>query len=476
MKKYSLLLSIVLLSLYSTAQIKLDSENPHYFNYKNRPTILIASGEHYGSVVNLNFDYKKYLTTLKKIGLNHTRIFLGDYFENDGAFCIKNNTLNPKDNLICPWKRSEIKGYSLGGNKFDLNQWNDNYFNRLKDYLKYAEKNDIIVEVVLFFASHNIENSPFYYKNNVNNIDKIKANQYMTLENGNLLKQQEQYCKKIVTEINQFDNVIYNIANEPWFDNQEYPGFSSPTTTATKKWIERVSEWIIITEKELSKKHILSIDYCNEGKVIPIEELNSYFKNISIFNHHYDKNAMSVQLNYKSINKVFSFNETGLMPPSTPQYRIQGWKYIFNGGALYNNLDFTFQVGFEDGTGRSGFSCDWYNACDDPSVKYELANLLKLVNTIDFIHMKPDRKVLIVNFGDENVHPLVNIGKEYAFYFEGGKQAKLMLSIPKGKYNLKWINPSDLKIISKKEITIDSGQINILGPEYKEDVLLYISR
>jgi hypothetical protein len=51
-----------------------------------------------------------------------------------------------------------------------------------------------------------------------------------------------------------------------------------------------------------------------------------------------------------------------------------------------------------------------------------------------------------------------------------------MLSIPKGKYSLKWINPSDLKIISKKEITIDSGQINILGPEYKEDVLLYISR
>jgi len=472
--KIVIILIALFLALPAGAQIRLDTDNSHYFNYKNKPVILIASGEHYGAVINLDFDYKKYLATLKKIGLNHTRIFLGDYFEKDGDFCIVKNTLNPKDKLICPWKRSKTKGYALGGNKFDLDQWNDAYFKRLKDFLKCAEEHDVIVEVVLFFASHTIENSPFYYKNNSNNITIIRANQYMTLENGNLLKRQEQYCKKIVTELNTFDNVIYNIANEPWFDNQEYPGFSSPTTTATKKWIERVTEWIINTEKNLPKKHILSVDYCNEGKIIPREELNSYFKNISVFNHHYDKNAMSIRLNYKTIDKVFSFNETGLMPPVTSQYRTQGWKYIFNGGALYNNLDYTFQVGFEDGTGKSGFSCDWYNGCDDPSVKYELANLLKFVNTLDFIHMKPNKQVIIVNYGNENVHPLVNVGKQYAIYFEGGNKAKLMLHIPNGKYNLKWINPSDLGVISKETIAIDTGSINLLGPEYKEDVLLYI--
>jgi hypothetical protein len=476
MKRLFLFLCVVIFSLSSFAQIRLNKENPHYFSYKNKPVILIASGEHYGAVVNLGFDYKKYLETLKKTGLNHTRIFLGDYFETDGAFCIEGNTLSPKNNLICPWQRSKTKGYVLGGNKFDLDLWNDDYFVRLKDFLSVAAKNDIIVEVVLFFASYTIENSPFYYKNNINHVDKLEANQYMTLNNGNLLERQEQYCKKIVAEINRFDNFIYNIANEPWFANQEYNGFSSPTTTATKKWIERVSEWIVETEKKLPKQHIISVDYCNEGIEIPLEEINSYFKNISVFNHHYDRNAMSVRLNYNRINKVLSFNETGLMPPSTPQYRIQGWKYIFNGGALYNNLDFTFQVGFEDGTGKSGFSCEWYNGCDDPAVKYQLASLLKFLNSIDFIHMKPDRKVLVVNYGDEDVHPLVNPGKEYAIYFEGGKRAKLMLSIPEGKYDLKWINPSDLRVISKKEIISDSGQLNILGPEYKEDVLLYISK
>ena len=474
MKRVYFYLSFLLVTTIARGQINLNKENPHYFDYKGKPTILIASGEHYGAVINKAFDYKKYLKTLHKIGLNHTRIFLGDYVEKDSAFCINKNTLNPKANLITPWKRSTTKGYVLGGNKFDLNQWNDAYFKRLNSFLKCAEENDIIVELVLFFASFTIENSPFYYKNNTNNIDDIKADQYMTLENGNLLKRQEQYCKKIITETNQYKNIIYNIANEPWFDNQAYPGFSSPTTTATKNWIERVSEWIVTTEKNLPKQHLLSVDYCNEGKVIPKEDLNTYFKNISVFNHHYDRNAESVQLNYKFVNKVFAFNETGLMPPVTPQYRIQGWKYIFNGGALYNNLDFTFQVGFEDGTGKSGFSCDWYNGCDDPNVKYELANLLKFVSTLDITKMKPDKKALIVNYGDENVHPLVNKGKEYAIYFEGGSRAKLMLSIPNGHYDMRWINPPDLKIIEEKVLSVDRNATNILGPKYKKDILLYI--
>ena len=33
--------------------------NPHYFYYKNEPAVLITSGEHYGAVLNLDFNYKK---------------------------------------------------------------------------------------------------------------------------------------------------------------------------------------------------------------------------------------------------------------------------------------------------------------------------------------------------------------------------------------------------------------------------------
>ncbi len=49
-----------------SAQIHLHPQNPHYFKYKEKPLFLIASSEHYGAVINKNFDYVKYLNTLKK--------------------------------------------------------------------------------------------------------------------------------------------------------------------------------------------------------------------------------------------------------------------------------------------------------------------------------------------------------------------------------------------------------------------------
>jgi hypothetical protein len=45
--------------------VSLDPENPHYFLYKNKPTVLITSGEHYGAVLNTDFDYTIYLDELQ---------------------------------------------------------------------------------------------------------------------------------------------------------------------------------------------------------------------------------------------------------------------------------------------------------------------------------------------------------------------------------------------------------------------------
>ncbi len=459
-----------------SAQIRLHPENHHYFEYKKQPTVLITSGEHYGAVINLDFDFETYLNTLHQIGLNHTRIFLGDYVEEPNAFCIENNTLAPAEGrFICSWQRSEVAGFSQGGNKFDLDRWDPAYFERLHKFMSAAQEKDIVVEAVLFFAGYLYQHSPLHHSNNINSTDEITAKQYMTIENGNILERQKQYCTKLVEELNRYDNLIFNVANEPWFDNQEHPGFASPPPLATKKWIERVSDWIVQTERSLPKKHLISVDYTNEGQIIPEHELNTFFKNISVFNHHYDRNAQSVRLNYARTNRVMSFNETGLMPPVTPQYRIQGWKYIFSGGALYNNLDYTFQVGHEDGSGGTAFTCEWYNGCTDQNMKYQLAALLKFIRTINFIKMKPDYQAVALNYGDENIYPLVWEGHEYAVYFEGGSKAKIKLHVPPGTWQVKWLQPSDLKELTVETVEIQQGSLDLIGPKYTEDILLLVS-
>ena len=41
----------------STNFIALHPDNPHYFLWRGKPTILVTSGEHYGALLNLDFDY-----------------------------------------------------------------------------------------------------------------------------------------------------------------------------------------------------------------------------------------------------------------------------------------------------------------------------------------------------------------------------------------------------------------------------------
>src|SRR5438034_459587 len=97
----------------SAAPLSLHSNNSHYFLFQGKPAVLITSGEHYGAVLNLDFDYVKYLDELAAHGLNLTRTFSGAYVEPQGAFNIAKNTLAPEaGRFICPWARSDQPGYA----------------------------------------------------------------------------------------------------------------------------------------------------------------------------------------------------------------------------------------------------------------------------------------------------------------------------------------------------------------------------
>ena len=184
--------------------ISLHPLNPHYFEYKGKPVVLVTSGGHYGFVINPAFDYIKYLNTLQNEGMIYTRVFTGSmYWEVDGDFGISNNMLAPaRGTALAPWKRSEVTGNTNGGNKFDLDQWDEAYFDRLKSFVEEAYKRDIIVEVTLFTSIYNDRtwsNCPVNPQNNVNNIALSDFKKVHTLENGNLLKYQEKFIKRIVT-------------------------------------------------------------------------------------------------------------------------------------------------------------------------------------------------------------------------------------------------------------------------------------
>ena len=117
--------------------IALYAQNPRYFLFRGSPTVLVGSGEHYGAVLNPAFDYAGYLETLKRDGLNVTRLFVGTYLERSGDFGIALNNLAPAPGTaLLPWARSAEPGFILGGNKFDLSRWDESYFVRLRDFVR----------------------------------------------------------------------------------------------------------------------------------------------------------------------------------------------------------------------------------------------------------------------------------------------------------------------------------------------------
>jgi len=130
----------------SPGVIGVHEKNPHYFQYGGKEIILITSAEHYGAVINKKFDYVKYFDKLKKYGLNYTRIYPGAFVEREGKWMPEDN-MAPGMDTIVPWARSDTPGYYGGGNKFDLERWDAEYFLRLRDFITQAKNRGIIVEM-----------------------------------------------------------------------------------------------------------------------------------------------------------------------------------------------------------------------------------------------------------------------------------------------------------------------------------------
>lgn len=455
-KNIALLLSVFSFTISFAQPLALHPDNPHYFVFKNKQTVLVTSGEHYGALINLDFNYKKYFRELHSEKLNMTRTFSGVYCEQPGAFNIASNTLAPKANrYITPWMRSETPGYKNGGNKFDLTKWDEQYFIRLKDYFKEASSRNIIVEFA-FFCPFYEEGmwvlSPMHPANNINSTPDIPRTDVYTLDkNGGLLEIQKTLVKKLVTELNGFDNVIFEICNEPYFGG------------VTMEWQHAIADVITETEKTLPKKHLISQNIQNGASVV-----SDPHPNVSVFNWHYAYPPVTVGYNY-FLNKPIGDNETGFRGVSDSTYRFEGWRFMMAGGALFNHLDYSFAPGFESGnfkydTTQPGGGSD--------ALRKQYGYLKSFIEGFNFISMKPDTTLL----DDLRGNALVEDGKQYAVYFIGDGRDSLELKIPDGKYAVSFLHPQTGKYEKGENILSEKNKVVVRLPEYKEDLAIKIIR
>ena len=482
-KHLATLMVLLYLTMQNQAQpISLHPENPHYFEYKGQPVLLITSGEHYGAVINREFDYEKYLETLAKDGLNLTRIFCGTYVEHPGSFGIQNNTLAPPyESFLAPWKRTNVEGNKGGGTKFDLDRWDPEYFSRLKGFLTRAAELNIIVEVTFFssiYSDLSWTYCPLYHENNINQTDVIERRNVHTPDNGNLMQYQEKYVQKLVTELKDFDNIYYEIQNEPWADNSDEFFAINPNDSAThlywrrkadlpndaaNAWQKTIGELIAKTESKFGHQHLIAQNFCSF--MYPIREVNDY---VSIINFHYAL-PQAVEYNY-GYDLPVSFDEDGFCGSGERRYRENAWNFILAGGGIYNNLDYSFFIGYEDGTlvnDAPGFG--------SASLRDQLSFLKDFMEGFDFIRLKPSRHIVRLAPGTVP-QVLAKEGKEYAVYLYGGTQCDLQLYLPPGTYEATWLNTVSFDT-EKTEAFEHTGEVRtFVSPVYDGDIALKIIR
>ncbi len=447
-------LFLLAFTLSAAEPIRLHPENSHYFEFRGKPTVLITSAEHYGAVLNGAFDYVKYLDTLAKDGLNMTRIFNGVYREIPNDFGIRFNTLAPKEqDFVAPYAKTS-------GGKYDLGRWNAAYFARLKDFVAQAGKRGIVVEVTLFCTYYRDgmwQVSPYYDPS-------VPRTEVLALKHPKLTEAQVAFTRKMVTELKNFDNIYYEIANEPYFAG------------VTLEWQALIARTIAETEAGLGVKHLIAQNIANNQQLITHPD-----PHVGLFNFHYARPPVTVGMNYH-LNKAIGLDETGFDGTLDFIYRIQAWDFLVAGGAHYNNLDYSFAVGHEDGTLPVGG--------DQPggggvTLRKQLKILHDFMGRFQFLKMKPDETAVT---SSHPVRVLAEPGRQYAVYLHHGKvmngyrpryivetkrqTTAFTVHLPPGEYTAQWWNPQSGPVGQPEVFSHTGSGKQFNSPQYSEDIAL----
>ncbi|MDH5399772.1 MAG: hypothetical protein OEX02_16590, partial [Cyclobacteriaceae bacterium] len=450
--------------------------------YQGQTLALVTSAEHYGAVLNQDFDYKAYLSTLSNDGMNYTRIFTGSYFEIPGeSFGIQKNSLAPKKGrVITPWKVATTDTVAV---KYDLSTWNEAYFDRLHDFMRTAAENKVIVEVTLFssiYRDAHWEINPQNPANNINLRDSISRFDAQTLNNGALFRYQESFVRKMVQELNIHENFFFEIQNEPWSDHtipvynivnkeelnpRDWTYKADFADDASMAWQERLATIIAEEEAGLPKKHLIAQNYTNFKAPIP-----SVSGRISIINFHYAW-PEAVEWNYH-YNKVIGFDESGFAGSEDLVYRRQAWTFMLSGGGLFNNLDYSFYVGKEDGTGENKAP-----GGGSPAYRKQLKTLSHFLHSFELEKLYPNSTSVISSPGLVP-YVLSDESKAFAIYLRavGTETASLKLKVADGNYKITVINPVSGSVSGPTILSSSEGLLHISVASPEGEVALRIEQ
>ena len=494
---FLLLAALIGLSCFGASAaeaIRIHPENSKYFLFRGKPLVLLTASEHYGSVMNRPFNFEKYLDDAAAHKMTLTRTFLL-FRELQGARNPSSPCKPESPDYIAPFPRTG-PGKALDGEPiYDLDQWNPEYFDRLHKFLDAASKRGIVVELTIFsntYADQIWALNPFRSENNKQHMTKIEWPEYLSLKDPELVRRQSAYARKIIDETSAYDNVYYEICNEPGggvkghIPPADVDAWQAEMGRVIREELQRVNRPHLISGQQAftySPKFRFPLDETYSQSLFDIVNVHPLPDTDFSGKLYQLGNFMSKELMLSEIARfcrdVFSQKKPTVLdedntasmyrdPVGWTIHRKRAWTALLN-GAHYDYIDFSITVGSEAGTPLSR-----------KDIRSWMQHLSEFMSSFDYIHSKQTDWV-----GGLPSHVIASglstTGGDYAAYLADSREVTdpaageslsgtVKLILPSGKFHVSLYSPVTGQY--SPEILVEGGTASVVLPPFAEDIVI----
>lgn len=436
--------------------LRVNEENPRYFTDATKEPdgslrVVYLTGSHHwnslqdsaklGKPLTESFDFDGYLERLVKLNHNFIRMWSWEVGENDSYY-------GPAS-----WIRTGPGTGTDGKPKFDLRQFNPEYFQRLRSRVLAAGDRGIYVGVMLFqgwsIYSHGYGNPwpvhPFNQANNINGINGDpdgdgEGREVHTLQVPTVTRLQEAYVRQVVDNLNDLDNVLYEITNE--------------TAVFSKDWQYHIVKYIKEYEANKPKQHPVGMTAFDSGREGSMDAL---FASPADWISPQNDGASGDYQNDPPVadgRKVILSDTDHLWGVGGD--RKWAWKSFARG---LNPI-------YMDPLRKE----DWFSISETQmeSTRRAMGQTRKMADRMNLARMTPRNDLA------STTYCLANPGQEYLVY-QPRENEGFSIELIAGTYRFEWLDPTE-------GTTVDSGQIEVsdgyrrFEASQKGDAVLYLKR
>jgi putative lipoic acid-binding regulatory protein len=431
----------------ATGPLRVLASNPRYFTDGSGKAIYLTGSHTWANLVDQGttdppsvFDYTAYLNFL--VAHNHNFFRLWTW-----TLPHANDAERPFSKPL-PWPRVGPGAASDGKPQFDLNQFDQTYFDRLRARVIAAGQNGIYVSIMLFegydlqFMTQSNDGDPFASGNNVNGISCSGTCPHTLPQNAAVTAIEQAYLRKVVDTVDDLDNVLYEVANE-----------AGPYSTS---WQYSIINYVKQYEATKPKQHPSGMTFQYLGGtdsaltsspaewISPVDQLPA------------PANGSKVVVN----DTDHSYNWSSMRSDGQGAQQKWAWENF----AIGNNLLFMdpYLVVWSGRNAPGPTTVDPYwevlrNALGRTRVYAQKMNLAA---------MTPQGALSSTGFC------LANPGSEYLVY-QPASGASFNVNLPAGTYSYEWYNPSSGAITATGLVTVSGGNQSFVAA-FSGDAVLYL--